>query len=91
MRMIQFEPSALAQSMNFSAFAECYAGLIVYGTDIAMQGADMTLIKGDLRGIVRARRLSKATMETSALPITRLASRSRPASCTGLRAFFLAR
>ena len=32
------------------------------GTDIAMQSADVTLIKGDLRGIVRAKDLSKATM-----------------------------
>jgi Cu+-exporting ATPase len=32
------------------------------GTDVAMQSADVTLVKGDLRGIVRARRLSRATM-----------------------------
>ena len=32
------------------------------GTDIAMESADVTLVKGDLRGIVRARRLSRATM-----------------------------
>jgi Cu+-exporting ATPase len=32
------------------------------GTDIAMESADVTLIRGDLRGIVRARRLSRATM-----------------------------
>jgi Cu+-exporting ATPase len=32
------------------------------GTDIAMQSAGITLIKGDLRGIVRARALSRATM-----------------------------
>ena len=32
------------------------------GTDIAMQSADVTLVKGDLRGIVRAIRLSRATM-----------------------------
>jgi Cu+-exporting ATPase len=32
------------------------------GTDIAMESAGITLVKGDLRGIVRARRLSKATM-----------------------------
>ena len=32
------------------------------GTDIAMESADVTLIKGDLRGIVRARRLSRQTM-----------------------------
>jgi Cu+-exporting ATPase len=32
------------------------------GTDVAMEAADITLVKGDLRGIVRARRLSQATM-----------------------------
>jgi Cu+-exporting ATPase len=32
------------------------------GTDIAMESADVTLLKGDLRGIVRARALSRATM-----------------------------
>jgi len=32
------------------------------GTDVAMQSAGITLVKGDLRGIVRARRLSRATM-----------------------------
>ncbi len=32
------------------------------GTDIAMESAGITLVKGDLRGIVRARRLSRATV-----------------------------
>jgi Cu+-exporting ATPase len=32
------------------------------GTDVAMESAAITLVKGDLRGIVRARVLSKATM-----------------------------
>src|SRR5438067_13570671 len=32
------------------------------GTDVAMQSADVTLVKGDLRGIVRAIHLSRATM-----------------------------
>jgi Cu+-exporting ATPase len=32
------------------------------GTDIAMESAGVTLVKGDLNGIVRARRLSRATM-----------------------------
>jgi Cu+-exporting ATPase len=32
------------------------------GTDVAMQSAGITLVKGDLRGIVRARKLSQATM-----------------------------
>jgi P-type Cu+ transporter len=33
------------------------------GTDVAMESAGVTLVKGDLRGIVRARRLSRATMK----------------------------
>jgi Cu+-exporting ATPase len=32
------------------------------GTDIAIESADITLVKGDLRSIARARRLSRATM-----------------------------
>jgi Cu+-exporting ATPase len=32
------------------------------GTDIAMESAGVTLVRGDLRGIVRARRLSRAVM-----------------------------
>jgi Cu+-exporting ATPase len=32
------------------------------GTDVAMESADITLVKGDLRGILRARRLSQTTM-----------------------------
>jgi Cu+-exporting ATPase len=32
------------------------------GTDVAMESAGVTLVKGDLRGIVRARQLSRATM-----------------------------
>ncbi|MGA9896115.1 MAG: hypothetical protein WBQ55_28050, partial [Xanthobacteraceae bacterium] len=32
------------------------------GTDVAMASAGMTLVKGDLNGIVRARKLSAATM-----------------------------
>src|SRR5690606_34327738 len=32
------------------------------GTDVAMESAAVTLVKGDLGGIVRARRLSRATM-----------------------------
>jgi Cu+-exporting ATPase len=33
------------------------------GTDVAMESAAVTLVKGDLRGIVRARRLSRRTMQ----------------------------
>jgi Cu+-exporting ATPase len=32
------------------------------GTDVAMESADVTLVQGDLRGIVRAIKLSRATM-----------------------------
>jgi Cu+-exporting ATPase len=32
------------------------------GTDVAMETAGVTLVRGDLRGIVRARKLSRATM-----------------------------
>ncbi|HEX9604756.1 MAG TPA: HAD-IC family P-type ATPase, partial [Myxococcales bacterium] len=32
------------------------------GTDVAMESAGIVLVKGDLRGIARARRLSKATL-----------------------------
>ncbi len=32
------------------------------GTDVAMESASVTLVKGDLGGIVRARRLSRAVM-----------------------------
>jgi Cu+-exporting ATPase len=32
------------------------------GTDVAMESAAVTLVKGDLRGLVRARRLSRATV-----------------------------
>ena len=34
------------------------------GADVAMESAGITLVKGDLRGIVRARRLSRATMRS---------------------------
>jgi Cu+-exporting ATPase len=33
------------------------------GTDVAIESADITLLKGDLRGILRAKKLSAATMK----------------------------
>src|SRR5205823_838708 len=45
------------------ALAKANVGIAMgSGTDIAMESAAITLVKGDLRGIVRARRLSRATM-----------------------------
>jgi Cu+-exporting ATPase len=47
------------------ALAEAAVGIAMgTGTDVAIESAGVTLLKGDLRGILRARRLSRATVRS---------------------------
>jgi len=46
------------------ALAKANVGIAMgTGSDVAIESADVTLVKGDLRGVVRAIRLSRATMK----------------------------
>ena len=50
------------------------------GTDVAIEGAGVTLLKGDLNGIVRARSLSQATMSNIRQNLVLSSSTTPPAS-----------
>ena len=49
------------------------------GTDVAIESAGITLLNGDLRGLVRARRLSRATMRNIRQNLLSLSSTTPPA------------
>jgi Cu+-exporting ATPase len=62
-KRLQAEGHMVAMAGDGINDAQAHMGIAMgTGTDVAFESADMTLVKGDLRGIVRARRLSRGTM-----------------------------
>ena len=80
-----FDAAYLGVIVDWVLYVALWPALLVIGamgtgTDVALESAGITLVKGDLRGIVRARKLSLATMANIRQNIT---------IALGLKAVFL--